>query len=207
MRVKNACWMFVSVLWLLALCTQAEIPQQMYYEGYYALTNEIPYSGYITLTVRLYPNDTTGTNDYYLFEDTNYVQVSDGFYSIVLGDTVTFGSLSNALAGGVAFLEKEIDGVLQLPREQILPEAYALVAERVRDGSVTASMIADGAIIGSKIAGEAVTDYQLAPDAVNSSKIQNGSIATDDLDLTGLDARYLNAGSDLAVNNWDYVYS
>ena len=199
MSVKNACWLLVFVLWIVVQGAQAEISQQMYYEGYYALSNGTPFSGYISLKVRLFVDDLVDTNEWtsnYLFEDTNYVWVSDGFYSIVLGDSVTFGSLSNALAGGVAFLETEINDVVQLPREQLLPEAYALVADRVRDGAITTSMIADQAIGSDQIADLAVTDDQLASDAVNSSKIQDGSVALDDLDLSGLDARFINTTGD-----------
>lgn len=199
MKFKRVAAVFVAFAALVfGVRVQAEIPQRMTYDGYYE-DNGTPFNGYLTVRLRLFTNNIASTNEWsanYLYEDTNLVWASNGFYSTVLGDTTTAGSLTNALASGTAFLEIEANGNIQLPREPLLPVAYALQAAGVKAGGITGAMIANGAVGPSQIAGEAVSGYQLAPDAVSGSRIADGSIATNDLDLAGVDARYVNATGD-----------
>ncbi len=75
------------------------------------------------------------------------------------------------------------------PDQRIVSVGYALMANTVPDGSITAAKLANGAVASGKIANDAVGAAQIAPGAVNSSDIADGSILGADLandTLTGL---------------------
>lgn len=108
-----------------------------------------------------------------LYEDSNTLSVSGGAYSTILGDTSTLGSLTGALASGRAWLHVIENGTPQSARSQLLPVAYALQANSVRPG------------------------------AIGSDQIANGSVAAEDLNLAGLDGRYIRKSGDSVHGNLD----
>ncbi|MCW1915519.1 hypothetical protein OJ996_18175 [Luteolibacter sp. GHJ8] len=90
--------------------------------------------------------------------------VSKGLYSVALGDTALAGMM--ALPPGV-FTNDELflrvwfnDGTrgweMLAPDQRIAAVAYAMMAENVPDGAITAAKIAPGAVTGSHIAAGAI---------------------------------------------------
>ncbi len=187
-------------VWVVCCLTgmvRGQIPQQIHYDGWYEVAG-VPYTGEVLLSLRLFGSVSNGVCWY---EDRDTVVVEGGYYFTVLGDTTVQGSLTNALITGQAFLEVWVNGILQGPRTPFLPEAYALMADRVREGGVTAGMIAAGAIESAHLAGGAVTaskvasgaidSQHLAPGAVSGPAIADGSIGLNDLAVEELDERYV----------------
>ena len=103
--------------------------------------------------------------------------VQAGHYQVLLGDATVPGM--TALSAGI-FSQPEVrlrvwfsDGVngwQQLtPDQRIAAVGYALMAEDVKDGAVTAAKLAEGAVTSSKLAAGAVSAAALAPTAVTDS--------------------------------------
>lgn len=170
----------VSVFVFLAGPVLGQVPAELYYDSFY------PEDGDINLVIRIYTNATSGD---YLYEDSATVTVAGGAFSTRIGDNSTSGTLTNALATGRAYLDVTINGVNMPPREQILPEAYALKAGAVSDGAVTASMLADGAVQGRHVAAGAISAGHLAAAAVTADKLAPDVQAAND-------SRYVNAAGD-----------
>lgn len=171
----------LGVLWLLvAGQVFSEIPAELYYENFYETDGEID------LVIRVYTNATSGE---YLYEDSNQVAVVNGAFSTRIGDNTLSGTLTNALSTGSAYLDVTINGVNYPPREQILPESYALRANSVANNAILATMIADGAVQSRHITDAAVTTAQLAASSVTSAKLAPDV-------QTANDSRYVNASGD-----------
>ncbi len=137
--------------------------------------------GDVTMILRVYANPVGGE---FLYEDRGTVTVVDGYYATYLGDKTTFGSLTEALAGGEAYVEVIVDDVPYPPRELIPSVAYAFKADQadsVKKAGVTADMIAPDAVTSNHLARAAVTETKLADDAVTSRSIEDGAIGTHDL--------------------------
>ncbi len=114
--------------------------------------------------------------------------VANGLVMTTLGDT----ALANMTAlPASAFAHADVRlrvwfnggaGFQQLtPDQRIVSVGYALMANAVPDGSITAAKLANGAVTSAKIAGDAIGATQIAPGAVNSSDIADGSIVGADI--------------------------
>ena len=134
--------------------------------------------GEVTMALRIYPSAVGGE---YLYEDKNKVNVVDGYYFTYLGDHTTFGSLTDALADGEAYVEVVVNGVVFPPRELIPSVAFTFRADQadsVKPGGITSHMIAPRAVETEHIALGAVTATKLADDSVTMRSIEDGSIST-----------------------------
>jgi hypothetical protein len=156
----------------LVVSALAEMPLQFWYEDYLADTNGFPVSANVQLQLQLYSSPTNGIC---LYEDSNTVEVVDGFYATLIGDNTVSGSLSNALAGGEIYVQVIADGDILTPREQLIPVPYALVAAGIPSNSVSSAMLMNGAVQNPQLADGAVTTDKLAG---------------------GVDSRYVNASGD-----------
>jgi len=173
---------------LVACCfaVLAQMPQQFVYVG------ETTNGPTIQLLLRLYTNDVGGVC---LFEDSNTVQVADGYYSALVGDTPTTGTLSEALGCGEVYIEPVVNGAPEA-RELLHPNAYALVADGVLQGKITSAMIATGAIQQAHIQSGAIQSAHISEGAVSYWQIQNGTVGTNDLNVGELDGRFVNVTGD-----------
>lgn len=135
--------------------TQAEMPRQFYFEDYYTTTNG-PYTGSVELQLQIFSDPTNGV---YLYEDSNTVEVVDGFYATLIGDNTVYGSLTNALIGGQAYVQVVINGTPFTPREPLVPVPYALNTASVASNAITASMLVNGSITTNKLASEVDARY------------------------------------------------
>ena len=167
MNLKRAGLGLVLAMFCFCMLASAEMPRQFYFEDYYATTNAT-----IGLQLQLYDSITNGAC---LYEDSNTVEVVDGFYATLIGDNTVSGSLTNALAGGVIYVQVIINGAPLSPREPLIPVPYALNAAGVASNTITAAMIANGAITTNKLAGDVDARY------VNVS----GDAMGGDLDMDG----------------------
>ena len=168
---QSACWSLAIGLGLV-VSALAEMPLQFWYEDYLADTNGFPVSANVQLRLQLYSSSTSGIC---LYEDSNTVEVVDGFYATLIGDNTVWGSLSHALAGGEIYVQVIADGEILTPREQLIPVPYALMAAGIPSNSVSSAMLMSGAVQNSQLADGAVTTDKLAGD---------------------VDSRYVNASGD-----------
>lgn len=118
-------------------------PELLHYQGRLVQGSNLV-SGNVELSLRLFDAASGGT---LLYEDSNTVAVADGLYATFLGDDTTYGALTSALATTNVHLEVLIDGTPLTPRERLASAAYALLADAVRPGGVTAAMLTDGAAL------------------------------------------------------------
>lgn len=192
-------WVVLCLLTTLGLrAAWSDMPQQFVYtvEGYEE--NEEPYTGWVGLQLKLYTNSTGGSA---LFEDSNTVYVTDGYFSTIVGDDPVDGSLADAVAGGSAYVEVVINGSTWGSREQVVPSAFALRADGVLESRITASMIATGSVQQQHIAAGAVKAVHVDEGAISSWHVQDGSIAVADMDTEDTDARYVNTAGDIMTGD------
>lgn len=146
---------------LLSLSVHGEVPAMLGYQGrLLAGTNLV--NGPLGLSLRLYGVAAGGTAAY---EDSNTVFVADGIYSTFLGDHTTAGTLAQALTNSEVWLETAVNGTALAPRERLAAVAYALMADGVKPGGVTADMLATGAVSSAHIADASVQVADVAANA------------------------------------------
>lgn len=99
------------------------------------------YSGPVSLALRVYTNAVGGD---YLYEDSNTLNVADGIYSTLIGDDTTFGTLTNALVYGEAYVGVVANGHVMSPRFRLASSAYAIEASQAANASMLAGLPASG---------------------------------------------------------------
>jgi hypothetical protein len=138
---------------LLAMAVRADAPTKLNYQARLTdpSTGDVVADGDYTIVFSLYSTATGGTA---LWTETRTVMVTDGLFSVVLGEDT---SLSTSLLTGTTYLGIKVgDDDEMTPRRQIVSVAYALVAQE-------ANSLASGATIGTdNIEDGAVTPLKLA---------------------------------------------
>lgn len=178
-RVGRSC----AGMWLgLCLLASAEMPRLFYFEDCCADSNGVPYSGYLNLQLQLYPAATGGTC---LYEDARVVFFTNGFVATAIGDDTVSGSLSNALAGGEAYVQVIVDGDALSPREPLVPVPYALQAASVGSNAISSAMIGPGAVQGDHVADGAIAAGKLASDVDDRYVNASGDALEGDFSLAG----------------------
>ncbi len=192
-QARRAALTFCSLA-LLAASASAQVPTMISYQGRVQVNNT-NFSGtgqFKFALVRgagpalLWKNDGSAGNT----EPAAAVSlpVANGLVMTTLGDT----ALANMTALSAATFEYPdvrlrvwFDGgagFQQLtPDQRIVSVGYALMANTVPDGAITAAKLANGAVTSGKIANDAIGATQIAPGAVNSSDIADGSILGADI--------------------------
>ena len=196
MNLKQVGLGFVLAMFCFCMWAPAEMPRQFYYEDFYATSNG-PCSGYVGLQLQLYNAASNGTC---LYEDSNAVEVVDGFYATLIGDNTVSGSLSNALDGGEIYVQAIIDGTPQVPREPLVPVPYALNAAGVASNTITAAMISSAAVQSAHLASGSVTASKLAGDVDEQYIDASGDTMTGSLDMGGhsiSNAQFIGDGAGL----------
>lgn len=145
----------LAVMLCAAQVAPAAVPPAINYQGRLTNAAGVPQPGSRAMDIKIYDTATSGNLLY--SETVGSVTVdANGVYGFQFGagGANGSGSLATALAGAIEqWLELDVDGVAQNPRQKILAVPFALMAGRLPDGAVSSSMIADGAIGVSKISG------------------------------------------------------
>lgn len=123
----------IAFAWIMACCwmavpSPAQVPQLINYQGRLTSGTNLV-NGRVSLRLMIYTNQAGGTA---VYEDSNTVDVVDGLYSTIIGDDTAFGSLADALARAIVYLEVVVDGTPLAPRERLVAVPYAAVSETVR---------------------------------------------------------------------------
>ncbi|MEA3357973.1 MAG: hypothetical protein U9R17_00945 [Thermodesulfobacteriota bacterium] len=153
----------------------AAIPEKINYQGYLTDPHGTPIDDTITLTFSIYPDTTDETP---LWTETQTVTVTDGIFSVNLGDVTTLNLPFDTpyYLGITVGPDSEMT-----PRQPLTSVAYAFRAEKadtVKDSAVTTTVIANDAVTTEKIEDDAISETKIASGAVGSSAIANGAVGS-----------------------------
>jgi hypothetical protein len=121
------------------------------YQGRLADSGGVPLNGNYGMSFALYDGDTEGA---LLWGPENHpaVPVSDGLFSVQLGEQTSGGIPTSVLSGDI-WLEITVAGETLSPRERLGAVPYAMQASTaltVPDGAIDTAQIADGAVTQAK---------------------------------------------------------
>jgi len=153
----------------------AAIPGKINYQGYLTDPQGTPIDVSTPITFSLYP---TMTDDTPLWTETQTVTVTDGIFSVNLGDVTTLTLPFDAIyyLGITIGSDSEM-----IPRQPLTSVGYAFRAKKadtVQDNAVTTPVIADDAVTTDKIVDDAISATKIASGAVGSSAIANGAVGS-----------------------------
>ncbi len=193
------------------------VPEEITQQGRLLDPSDQPVNGAVEMTFSLF-NQATGGSSFWS-EDTN-VQVENGYYAVVLGDTSVQGvkPITSDLLTPPVYLEVSVDQHAMSPRLQLGSVPYAMLADRAN--SIDGGTITNATITGSSvdatsvsIGGHPVIDSN--GNLVNlAQQLQGaGMVASDSSELGGKPASdYVTTGdltqnyataSDLASQQYD----
>ena len=153
----------------------AAIPEKINYQGYLTDPQGEPIDETTPITFSIYP---TTTDETPLWTETQSVTVTDGIFSVNLGDvtTLTLPFDTTYYLGITIGSDSEM-----IPRQPLTSVAYAFRAKKadtVQDNAVTTPVIADDAVTTDKISDDAISETKIASGAVGSSAIANGAVGS-----------------------------
>ncbi len=129
----------LALVALLPALASAQVPGVVGYQGRLLRADGTPESGSQSIGFALYAS-ATDTNS--LWNETQTLGLSDGYYATFLGSTTQFGS--SVWTGADRYLEITVGGVALSPRQRVASIPYALVAGNIKGGTVDASSISVG---------------------------------------------------------------
>jgi len=166
---------FLIPLLVIISSAYGEIPEKINYQGYLTDPHGTSIDDTATLTFSIYPDTTDETP---LWTETQSVTVTDGIFSVNLGDVTTL----NLPFDTTYYLGITIGSDSEMiPRQPLTSVAYAFRAKKadtVQDNAVTTPVIADDAVTTDKISDDAISETKIASGAVGSSAIANGAVGS-----------------------------
>ena len=194
MKNTTRAWAFVSLLFTAAVLS-AQVPQLLNYQGRVAVGN-VNFDGPGQFKFALVNSD--GSTVYWgnaadlapadgVPDASVSLPVTKGLYSVLLGDTSPPLNMAAIPASVWANADVRLrvwfdDGVngnqLLTPDQRIAAVGYALMADNVIDGAITAVKIAAGAVGSAQLAAGAVGTTQLAANAVEAGNIAAGAVGS-----------------------------
>ncbi len=152
---------------LAASAAWAQAPARLGYQGRLLRADGTPESGVQTFIFALWDAPTGGTK---LWEETQSLALTDGFYATFLGDVTTLPL--TVLNGSERYLQLTVAGNALAPRQRVASVAYALKAELARSvagGTVNvSSVLINGTTVidaMGRLAGPAVPSVSFGADA------------------------------------------
>jgi hypothetical protein len=153
------------------------VPPLMNFQGRLTRPDGTPVAnGDHTLTFKLYSAASGGTS---LWSHTLLTTVRNGTFAVLLGGAsgTKTGPLNSALFTGDRWLEIQIGNAPPLtPRQPIVTVGYAMKADRVNDGSITASSLANNAVTSAKIADGTITSADIANGTIIAADLASGAL-------------------------------
>lgn len=163
------------ILTLLAVSVHASISRKINYQGYLTDPQGTAINGDISIIFSIY-SQVSGGNA--LWTETHTVTVTDGIFSVNLGDANNIGLPFDIpyYLGITVGTDNEMT-----PRQPLTAVGYAFRAQEadsIKDNAVTTTVITDDAVTTSKIADDAISEAKIAPGAVGSTAIANGAVGS-----------------------------
>lgn len=161
-----------------ALASPAQVPEQITYQGR-LLSGTNLVNGPVNLKFNLYTNESALL---FTFQSTSRVTAVDGLYAAAIGDQVTFGALTDALAYAEVWLEVVVNNVTLTPRERLRSAAYALAARERDPLWIAASNGIQAQLTGEAAARQAAdAAFSAAITSFTGQAIADGSLSNVDL--------------------------
>jgi hypothetical protein len=113
-----------------------QVPAKIGYQGRLLKADGTPEGGVVKMTFSVYSAGTGGTA---LWTEDQSVAMTDGFYSVFLGDVKPFAG--GVFDGADKYLEVSANGLPLSPRQRVGSVPYALVAHHVAGGKVDAASL------------------------------------------------------------------
>jgi hypothetical protein len=184
------------------------VPQLMNFQGRLAKPDGTPVpDGTYSVRFSLWTAATGGTEKWN--QTISSVTVRNGTFTAQLNtSTGAADKFNNNL-----FLEIKIGNNPPLtPRQLLASVAYAMKADSVKDGSITANSLANGAVTSAKIADNAVTTSKIPNGAITSAKLESslqgmlGGFTSDNAHMALIGSVPTNPASSIVVaGNYAYV--
>ncbi len=129
----------VAAAILLPALALAQVPQKLGYQGRLLKADGTPETGSVAITFAIYDAETAGTLQW---SEVQPVELTNGFYSVFVGDQTPFPTDRNIFDGRPLWLEVTVGSSAPLtPRQRIASVAYALTATNVTGGTVNATSV------------------------------------------------------------------
>jgi hypothetical protein len=173
-------------------------PGVMNYQGQLTDGSGNPLNGNADITFRLYDVSEGGVALWTeAHTEANAVLVSSGLFSTLLGSIEPIPP--EVMSSSPLYLGVTVGSDAEMtPRQPVSSVAYALVANDVADGAITAAKLASGAVTTDKIAPNAVSSVVLwAPWEVGSSSYSTTSTSWQP--ITPLHSTFTTTGGDLLI--------
>ncbi len=150
---------------LLPALVLAQVPQKLGYQGRLLKADGTPEIGSVAITFAIYDAETVGTLQW---SEVQPVELTNGFYSVFVGDQTPFPTDRNIFDGRPLWLEVTVGSSAPLtPRQRIASVAYALTATNLTGGTVNA------------------TSLSVSGPVSTSGTVSAGSIAASSLSVSG----------------------
>jgi hypothetical protein len=158
---------FALIAWMVCCAAVAVVPQKLGYQGRLTDASAQPITATVSMTFRLYD---AATNGNLVFEETQSVSVSQGFFSVVIGSVNALNVSFNV----PYFLGVSVAGEPELiPRQPVTASAYALRA--VSSEALAATATVGGAQITGAITSATLTAANLTG-ALGTTQIANNAV-------------------------------
>ncbi len=214
------------LLFLAASALRAQVPQLVNYQGRVAV-HGVNFDGQGQFKFALVDGD--GGRTFWSNDGTSRegdeprhavrLAVTNGLYSVLLGDAANLENMTaippavfqNADVRLRVWFDDGDNGSQQLsPDQRIAAVGYAMMADTVTDGAITAAKIASGAVGSAQLAAGSVTATRLAPGAAATNLATSGQagVPSGGLILSATDnpalvaAGYVKIGPTTAADTW-----
>lgn len=149
------------VLCLVSMAANAQVPNQLGYQGRLVRADGTPEAGVVAMTFSLFDVATGGSP---VGCDAFQVALTDGFYSVLLGDAGGCAGASPAITASIfdgrdLHLEVAVAGASMAPRQRVGTVAYAHrsgTATNLRGGTVEATSVTVAGATGVSIDGTGI---------------------------------------------------
>jgi hypothetical protein len=163
------------ILAMIPITGHTAIPQKINYQGYLTDPQGTAIDGTVSIVFSIYSSSSGGTA---LWSETRTVTVTDGVFSVDLGNTTPLNLPFDTLY----YLGITIGSDSEMtPRQPLTSTGYAFrakEADSVKEGAVTTVVIANDAVTTDKVADDAISGDKIAQGAVTSTNIANGSVGS-----------------------------
>ncbi len=173
----------IAAILLMPSLALSQVPAKVAYQGRLLKADGTPESGTVSLTFSLWDQAIGGSLP--RWKETQTVALTDGFYSVVLGDLQAFAP--DAFDGSERFLEISVGSSALSPRQRVDSVPYALMAQNLSGGTVNASSVsvggANGVSINSSgisVSGKSVVDGAGNLQLAQASASQSGLLSSAD---------------------------
>ncbi len=166
----------VAVSW--SALAAAAVPLKIPYQGRLTATDGTPINGAQTFTFALFLTPSGGTA---IWSETHTVNLTEGLYSVLLGDFsacdagLCAGIPATVFTGAELHLEVAVGGVALTPRQRVASVPYSVRAQELSGGAVDATSVRAASLIATSATAGTLSVQQ---NALVGGNVAAGSLST-----------------------------